>query len=112
MKDGRREYMKNRALINSCGLHDFAWKERMAAAIKRREELEQKTGVSVPFYPSMVKCRCKNCGGKVSAMYAGAYMDAVHHMRRIYEQSTMSRCARTVRQPAAPTMTLASAGSP
>ena len=37
MKDGRREYMKNRALINSCGLHDFAWKERMAAAIKRRE---------------------------------------------------------------------------
>lgn len=91
MKDGRREYMKNRALINSCGLHDFAWKERMAAAIKRREALEQKTGVSIPFYPSMVKCRCKNCGGKVSAMYAGAYMDAVHHMRRIYEQSRESQ---------------------
>ena len=91
MKDKRRERIKNRTLLKSCVLHDFPWRESVAAAIERKKARELRTGVSVPLYLWQVQCRCKNCGGKISVRYAGPYMDAVHHMRRIYERSNQEQ---------------------
>lgn len=50
------------------------------AAIKREKAKQEKWGVSFPVPPIAIKCRCKNCGGTISVMYAAPYMDALKHV--------------------------------
>lgn len=69
---------RNRARILSCKLHWFNCK----GAIAREKAKQEKWGVSVPLPPIVIRCRCKNCGGTMSLMYAGPYMDALKHAQK------------------------------
>lgn len=83
MKSYQEKAFRNAARIKSCKLHDFDWKKAIADHKARQEEL----GVILGVRP-VIMCRCKNCGGKISVLYAGAYMDAVEHMKKIQGETT------------------------
>lgn len=77
-----KQYRRNRARILSCSLHSFD----CLGAVKREEEKLKKWGVYLLIPPEAINCRCKNCGGTMSLLYAAAYMDAVKHMGKQEEQ--------------------------
>lgn len=81
MRSYQEKAFRNAARIRSCRLHDFDWKKAIADYKARQEKL----GVVLGVRP-VIMCRCKNCGGKISVLYAGAYMDAVEHMKAIQSQ--------------------------
>lgn len=72
----RKKEQRNKARILNCKLHSFD----CYGAIQREKAKQDKYGVIVPLPPIAIRCRCKNCGGTMSLMYAGPYMDAVKHM--------------------------------
>ena len=77
-KKNRKE-MRNRLRILECGLHNFDCKE----AIQREKCKQDKFGISLPIPPIAIRCRCKNCGGVMSLLYAMPYMEAVNHIKKI-----------------------------
>lgn len=76
------DWQRNRARILSCKLHSFDCK----GAIKREKEKEEKFGVCIPLPPIAIRCRCKNCGGTMSLMYAMPYMEALRHVKKQEEK--------------------------
>jgi len=81
-KKDREKWKRNKARILRCKLHDFDCR----GAIKREKEKQEKSGVSIPTPPILIKCRCKNCGGTMSIMYAAPYMEALKHIQKQEEQ--------------------------
>ncbi len=77
LEAAQKRAVKNAARINGCPLHDFDWRGAIKAEKNRRLAMQEETGiilnVRTPIY-----CRCKNCGGKISVLYAAAYMDGVN----------------------------------
>lgn len=74
----RKKEQRNKSRILGCKLHSFDCFE----AIQREKARQEKYGVRLPLPPIAVRCRCKNCGGTMSLMYAAAYMEAVKHMSK------------------------------
>lgn len=70
---------RNKARILKCGLHNFDCKE----AVQREKYKQEKLGISLLLPPIAIRCRCKNCGGVMSLLYAMPYMEAVNHIRKI-----------------------------
>lgn len=68
---------RNRARIKRCRLHSFD----CSGALEREKEKQEKWGVSIPLFPIAIRCRCQNCGGTISLMYAMPYMEALKHVR-------------------------------
>lgn len=77
-KKNRKE-MRNRSRILKCGLHNFDRKE----ALQREKCKQDKFGISIPIPLIAIRCRCKNCGGAMSLLYAMPYMEAVNHIKKI-----------------------------
>ncbi len=77
-KKMQKKEQQNRARINSCELHSF----NCCEALKREKAKQEKWGVSIPILPITVRCRCKNCGGTMSLLYAAPYMDALNHIEK------------------------------
>ena len=88
-KRAKREFEKllkktrrNDARINSCKLHSVDWKKSIVDAKERRDKWPE--GKPMPATMTAgIFCRCKNCGGRISVMYAGPYMEAVEHIRKL-----------------------------
>ncbi|QUO22942.1 hypothetical protein KFE18_05030 [Clostridiaceae bacterium Marseille-Q4143] len=76
------DWKRNEARISSCKLHSFDYK----GAIEREREIQEKFGVIVPMLPMAIRCRCKNCGGTMSLMYAMPYMEALKHVKEQEEK--------------------------
>ena len=88
-KRAKREFEKlqekarrNEARINSCKLHNFDWRKSLADAKERREKWAIETPMPVTMTGD-IYCRCKNCGGRISVMYAAPYMEAVEHVKKL-----------------------------
>lgn len=77
MKKGREKARRNKARITGCKLHSFD----CAGAVEREKRKQEEWGVSMPIPPIAIKCRCKNCGGVMSLVYAAPYMEALKHAR-------------------------------
>lgn len=77
MKAAEKE-RRNRVRIKGCHLHSFD----CSGALKREKEKWEKWGASIPVSPIAIRCRCKNCGGTMSLMYAMPYMEALGHVQK------------------------------
>ena len=77
MRGAERE-RRNRARVKGCRLHSFD----CSGALEREKEKREKFGVSIPLFPIAIRCRCKNCGGTMSLMYAIPYMEALRHAHK------------------------------
>lgn len=74
----QKQRQRNKARILSCELHSFDCR----GAIEREKAKQEKWGVSIPISPILIRCRCQNCGGTMSLMYAMPYMEALGHIQK------------------------------
>jgi len=81
----REKTRRNNARINSCKLHNFNWKKSIADAKERRDKWPKEKPMPATMMAD-IYCRCKNCGGRISVAYAGPYMEAVEHMKKLRKE--------------------------
>lgn len=74
----QKQRQRNKARILNCKLHSFDCR----GAIEREKLKQEKWGVSTPLPAISIRCRCKNCGGTMSLMYAAPYMEALKHVEK------------------------------
>lgn len=89
LSKAKEKSRRNKARLLNCRLHSFD----CAGAAEREKRKQEKWGVAIPLPPIAIKCRCKNCGGVISLMYAAPYMEALKHVRTVHEGLAAERDA-------------------
>lgn len=78
IKKRHKRELRNKVKILSCKLHEFDCNR----AIERECAKQKRNNIDMPIYPIAVRCRCKNCGGTMSLLYAMPYMEALKHTQQ------------------------------